>query len=29
VTYLGENLRWNHLGAFVCLIGAAAFAFIE
>ena len=29
VTYLGETLRWNHLGAFVCLIGAAAFAFMK
>jgi uncharacterized protein (DUF486 family) len=29
VTYLGESLRWNHLGAFVCLIGAAAFAFVD
>jgi uncharacterized protein (DUF486 family) len=29
VTYLGENLRWNHLGAFACLVGAAAFAFVD
>ena len=29
VTYLGENLRWNHFGAFLCLVGAAAFAFVD
>ena len=29
VTYLGEALKWNHLCAFICLIGAAAFAFID
>jgi len=22
VFYLGESLRWNHAGAFVCLVGA-------
>ncbi|HEV2653192.1 MAG TPA: DMT family protein [Rhizomicrobium sp.] len=27
LTYLGEPLRWNHLAAFVCLVGAAYFAF--
>ncbi len=27
VVYLGEGLRWNHLGAFACLIGAVAFMF--
>ncbi len=27
LTYLGEPLRWNHLAAFACLIGAAYFAF--
>jgi uncharacterized protein (DUF486 family) len=26
--YLQESLRWNHFAAFLCLIGAAAFAFI-
>jgi uncharacterized protein (DUF486 family) len=25
--YLGENLRWNHAAAGVCLVGAVAFAF--
>jgi uncharacterized protein len=25
--YLGETFRWNHLAAFLCLIGAVAFAF--
>ena len=25
--YLGEALRWNHLAAFVCLVGAAYFMF--
>ena len=25
--YLGEELRWNYLGAFVCLLGAVACAF--
>jgi uncharacterized protein (DUF486 family) len=29
VGYLGETLRWNHLAAFLCLIGAAFFAFNE
>ena len=28
VTYLGEKLRWNHLAAFVCILGAVAFTFI-
>ncbi len=28
VLYLGEKLRWNHLAAFVCLLGAVAFAFL-
>jgi uncharacterized protein (DUF486 family) len=27
VTVLGEPIGWRHLGAFVCLIGAAAFMF--
>jgi uncharacterized protein (DUF486 family) len=27
VFYLGETLRWNHLAAFGCLIGAAFFMF--
>jgi uncharacterized protein (DUF486 family) len=25
--YLGEALRWNHVAAFLCLLGAVAFAF--
>jgi uncharacterized protein (DUF486 family) len=29
VFYLGESLKWNHFAAFVCLICAAAFAFID
>ena len=29
VLYLGEAIKWNHLAAFICLIGAAGFAFIE
>ena len=29
VTYLGETLRWNHVAAFVCLAGAAFFAFYK
>ena len=28
VTYLGEDLRWNHLAAFACLLAAVAFAFL-
>ena len=27
VLYLGEALRWNHVAAFGCLVGAAYFAF--
>ena len=27
VTVLGEPLGWRHLGAFICLIGAATFMF--
>ena len=29
IVYLGEALRWNHLAAFVCLVGAAAFMFLD
>jgi uncharacterized protein (DUF486 family) len=29
VFYLGESIKWNHLAAFVCLIAAAGFAFID
>ncbi|HSH94266.1 MAG TPA: DMT family protein [Roseimicrobium sp.] len=28
VTYLGEKIRWNHLAAFACILGAVAFTFI-
>ena len=27
VFYLGEGLKWNHAGAFVCLVGAVWFMF--
>ncbi len=27
VTVLGEAMSWRHLGAFVCIVGAAAFMF--
>lgn len=26
--YLDERVRWNHLAAFVCLMGAVGFAFL-
>src|ERR1051325_4516958 len=26
--YLGERLKWNHLAAFACLLGAVAFTFL-
>ena len=29
VTYLGEAIRWNHVAAFCCLVGAAFFAFAK
>ena len=29
VLYLGEALRWNHLAAFACLVGAAYFSFLK
>lgn len=29
VSYLGEALRWNHLAAFACLVGAAYFSFLK
>jgi len=28
VVYLGSSLRWNHIAAFVCMIGAACFIFL-
>jgi len=27
VLYLGEAIRWNHIAAFACLVGAAFFSF--
>ena len=29
VLYLGEALRWNHVAAFACLVGAAYFSFLK
>lgn len=26
--YLGEKIRWNHVAAFVCILGAVAFTFM-
>ena len=28
ILYLGEKIRWNHLAAFVCILGAVAFTFM-
>jgi uncharacterized protein (DUF486 family) len=28
MTYLGERIRWNHVAAFGCIIGAVAFTFL-
>jgi uncharacterized protein (DUF486 family) len=28
LVYLGERLRWNHLAAFACVLGAVAFTFL-
>src|SRR5277367_293504 len=28
VTFLGEQLRWNYLGAAACMLGAVAFIFL-
>jgi uncharacterized protein (DUF486 family) len=28
VLYLGERIRWNHVAAFVCILGAVAFTFL-
>jgi uncharacterized protein (DUF486 family) len=28
LTYLGEKLRWNHVAAFLCLVGAVGFTFL-
>jgi uncharacterized protein len=29
VVWLGERLKWNHAGAFACLVGAVAFMFAD
>ncbi|MEI9888928.1 MAG: DMT family protein [Rhizomicrobium sp.] len=29
VFYLGEAIRWNHVAAFACLVGAAYFSFLK
>ncbi len=29
IVWLGEGLKWNHLAAFACLVGAAFFIFWE
>jgi uncharacterized protein (DUF486 family) len=26
--YLGEKIRWNHVAAFACILGAVAFTFL-
>jgi len=28
ILYLGERIRWNHLAAFACILGAVAFTFL-
>jgi len=28
LAYLGERIRWNHLAAFVCILGAVMFTFL-
>jgi uncharacterized protein len=28
VAYLNEQIRWNHLAAFVCIVAAVAFTFL-
>lgn len=28
ILYLGENLRWNHFAAFLCIMAAVAFTFL-
>jgi len=29
VLYLNEAIRWNHMAAFACLVGAGYFAFAK
>ena len=28
ITILGEQLKWNHLAAFICILGAVLFTFV-
>jgi len=28
IMYLGERIRWNHVAAFFCILGAVAFTFL-
>ena len=28
IAYLGEKIKWNHLAAFVCILGAVGFTFV-
>jgi uncharacterized protein (DUF486 family) len=28
ILYLGERIKWNHVAAFVCILGAVAFTFL-
>jgi uncharacterized protein (DUF486 family) len=28
LAYLGERIRWNHIAAFFCILGAVAFTFL-
>ena len=28
IVYLGEHIRWNHVAAFICILGAVAFTFL-
>ena|SRR5689334_3989426 len=28
IFYLGEKIRWNHMAAFLCILGAVAFTFL-
>jgi len=28
VLYLGERIKWNHIAAFVCILGAVMFTFL-
>lgn len=28
ITFLGEQIRWNHIAAFICILAAVAFTFV-